>query len=180
MAWTSPMTATDNTIWTSAQWNTHVRDNLAETCAAKATATGNWFVTTGTANQIAERELDSAVVATSQSTTSTTYTDLTTSGPAVTVATGTSAIVFWGADCSNATANAFAAVSVAVSGATTLAADGNYSMFIDGLDAGAGCRISTFYKFENLTAGNNTFTLKYRAGSSTATFANREIMVMAL
>lgn len=180
MAWTAPMTAADNTIWTSAQWNTHVRDNLAETCAAKATATGNWFVTTGTANQIAERVLSNATVATSQATSTTTYTDLATTGPAVTVTTGTSAIVFWASECSNSTANAFAGVSVAISGATTLAADGNWSAFSDGLAAGNAVRIGTFYKFENLTAGSNTFTMKYRAGSSTATFANREIMVLPL
>ena len=104
MAWTAPMTAVDNTIWTSSQWNTHVRDNLLETMAGKATTAGRWFVSTG-ANAIAERVITQASVTTSQTTTSASFTDLATTGPAVTVTTGTKAIVFWGAAMSHSSAN---------------------------------------------------------------------------
>lgn len=38
MAWTAPLTAALNGTLTAAQFNTHVRDNLLETEAAKATA----------------------------------------------------------------------------------------------------------------------------------------------
>ena len=121
MAWTAPMTAVAGNTLTAAQWNTHVRDNLLETAPAKATAAGRIFVTTA-ANAIAERVVDSETVATSQTTTSTSYTDLATTGPAVTVTTGARALVFYGAEMENTTSTALSAASVAVSGATTDAA----------------------------------------------------------
>jgi hypothetical protein len=142
MAWTAPMTAVDNTIWTSSQWNTHVRDNLLETMAGKATTAGRWFVSTG-ANAIAERVITQASTTTSQTTTSASFTDLATVGPAVTVTTGTKAIVFWGAAMSST------------------------------------WRMNTFY-VPTLTAGSNTFTLKYATSAATATFSNRYIAVIAL
>ena len=54
MAWTAPMTAVANAVFTAAQFNTHVRDNLLETAPAKATTTGGYFVATGT-NTIVQR-----------------------------------------------------------------------------------------------------------------------------
>lgn len=44
MAWTTPMTAVANAVWTAAQFNSDIRDNLNETGPAKATSsslTGN-------------------------------------------------------------------------------------------------------------------------------------------
>lgn len=178
MAWTAPMTATDNTVWTSSQWNTHVRDNLLETMAGKATTANRWFVSTG-ANAIAERAIDQATVATSQTTTSTSFTDLTTSGPSVTLTTGTKAIVFFSAAMSNSSANAAARASVAVSGATTIAASTSYEILVDGLQAASPWRVSSFW-VPTLTAGSNTFKLQYSVGSGTGTFADREILVIAL
>lgn len=182
MAWTTPMTAVDNATWTSAQFNAHVRDNLLETMPGKASAAGNWFVVSGT-NSIAERSISEAVVATSQSTTSTSYTDLTTAGPAITVTTGTKALVFWGAQMSNATANVGSNMSVTVSGATSITASNSWRACINGYQAGAadnGARVCSFYVF-TLTAGSNTFTCKYRSDTaSSATFQDRSILVMPL
>ena len=64
MAWSAPMTAVANTVFTAAQFNQHVRDNLNETAPAKATASGGYFVATGV-NAIAQRFADSATDLTS-------------------------------------------------------------------------------------------------------------------
>ena len=87
------MTAVSNTVFTAAQFNTHVRDNLNETAPAKATTAGTMFIASG-ANSIVERVPSTAAVTTSESTGGTGYGNLATPGPAVTVTTGTKAIVF--------------------------------------------------------------------------------------
>lgn len=179
MAWTTPLTKADNTLWTSAEWNTHVRDALNETMAAKGSFAGRWFVSTG-ANAIAERVISSTVVATSQTTTSTSYTDLTTTGPQITATTGTDAIVFWNCRMSNSNANTQCSASVAVSGASSIGASDNYRSLIDGLVANSATACNSFYKFTNLTAGSNTFTMKYKVGGGTGTFVDRELIVMPL
>lgn len=175
MAWTAPMTAMENSPWTSAQWNTHVRDNLNETAPAKATAANRYMVATATANSIAERVPTTAVVTTSEGTTSTTYADLTTSGPAVTVTTGVRALVM--VRCQMTNAGAFECyMGHAVSGATTVAADDNYAYRFQGTENNAGFAATLH---TTLTAGSNTFTAKYKSGSgaNTATFNDRRITV---
>lgn len=173
------MTAVDNAAWTAAQFNIHVRDNLLETMPGKATAAGNWFVVSGT-NAIAQRAISEAVVVTSQTTGSTSYTDLATVGPSITVTTGTRALVFWGANMSNATANVGSNMSVAVSSATTIAANNTWRCCTNGYTAANGARVSSFYVF-NLTAGSNIFTAKYRSDTaSLSTFSDRQLMVMPL
>jgi hypothetical protein len=126
----------------------------------------------------------SDTVLTAQTTTSTAYTDLATAGPAVTLTTGTSAIVTisailgQGAD-SGQTINA----GVAVSGASTIAASNDYSLFLNGDDftsSSGNVSISTTFKVTGLTPGSNTFTMKYRTSSSTARFENRHITVFAI
>lgn len=87
------MTAVSRAIWTSAQWNAHVRANLLETMVGKAATTGGYFVSTG-ANAIAERAAVSATVATSQTRSSEAYGDLATTGPSVTCTTGSEALVW--------------------------------------------------------------------------------------
>jgi hypothetical protein len=180
MAWTAPMTAASGTVWTAAQYNTHIRDNLLETMPAKATAANRIFASTGP-NAIAERVPSSASVATSQTTTSTSYTNLATVGPAVTVTTGTKAIAFGQAYMENNTTNVASAFSIAVSGATTLAAS----------DVGCARSVVTgstqsnhwgfAHMFDTLNAGSNTFTMQYKVtAASTGTFANRELIVIPL
>lgn len=177
MAWTAPMTAVANTAFTAAQFNTHVRDNLLETAPAKATTSGSHFTVSST-NQIAQRLITSARVDTQQATSSTTYTDLATVGPSVTVATGTRALVAINASCSTSADNTAGAASVAVSGATTIAANDSWCIFTDGLVAGNFFRAGISTLFTTLNAGNNTFTMQYKAGSTTATYQLREIVVM--
>ena len=115
-----------------------------------------------------------AAVATSQGTSSTSYTDLSTAGPAATLTTGTKALVvittFMEANIGGY--NTYA--GFAVSGSTTIAASDTR-----GLRAKAGVQVSAVYLLTTLTAGSNTFTMKYKAeAGSTATFSNREIAVI--
>lgn len=178
MAWTAPMTAVDNSTFTAAQYNAHVRDNLLETAPAKATSVNSYFIANGT-NTIVERAMGSTVITTQQQLTGTgAWSDLATTGPAVTLTTGTTAIAWWSVWGQHATANQFASVSVAVSGATTIAADFPWALQFDGRAANNGVRRGVCHMFTGLTAGSNTFTLKYRNG--TADFKDRELIVMAL
>ncbi len=179
MAWTAPMTAVAGAIFSAAQFNQYVRDNLNETAPAKATAASQIFVSTGV-NTIVARTPASASVLTSQSTATTTYTDLTTIGPSISLMTGTIAIVFFAASVANNTNNSASLCSVAVSGASTVAASDNWCLLFDGNAANQFSRAGTTHVFTGLTAGTNTFTMKYRAGSATATFQNREINVLPL
>ena len=149
--------------------------DLTDTFAAKAptaspTFTGN-VVWSGATLRAATAE-----VATSQTTSSATYTDLATSGPAVTVTTGTKALVIIGGSVTaNASGNA-GAMSFAVSGATTVSASDSYSLVNYNPNT---MRASRAILLTGLTAGSNTFTAKYkRWNASDGSFENRTITVI--
>lgn len=179
MAWSAPMTAVAGATFTAAQFNQFVRDNLNATSTALATTASQIFVSTG-ANALAARVPSTAAVTTNQSTASTTYVDLATVGPTITVTCGTIAIVLFGAAQANSVDNSESACSVAVSGASTVAASNTWQHSADGVTAGNYVRGVSFHVFTGLTAGSNIFTMKYRAGSNTASFQNREIAVIPL
>ena len=122
----------------------------------------------------------SARVDTSQTTTSTTYTDLATVGPSVTVTTGTKALVMLAGQATNSLATANSAdIAFAVSGATTIAASQENKIFMNQSTAGYGLQVGSSLILTGLTAGSNTFTLKYRAtAAGTASFAYRVISVV--
>lgn len=175
MAWVSPMTFVANSVLTAAQLNTHLRDNLNETAPAKATAAGQIFVSTG-ANSIAARLIDDDIVETAQATTSTTYTDLTTVGPTVTVTSGILALVTVTAECENNTAGATASATFEISGATTTAPSDIRRIKVTGTSP-ARMSVQTLM---GVTPGSNTFKMVYRASSNTATFTNRRLHVWPL
>lgn len=121
-----------------------------------------------------------ATVTTSQTISSSTYADLATAGPAVTVTTGTKALVIVSARCVRADNNANSYMSFAVSGATTTAASDvnalnwRSSNTSDAMRASAASSVT-------LTAGSNTFTAKYRAeNANPAAFSDRQIFVLNL
>lgn len=180
MTWTTPMTAVAGSVYTAAQFNTFVRDNLLETAPAKATATGGYFVTTNT-NQISERVPGQDEVLSSETTSNTLYTDLATAGPAVTVTTGDRAVVMLSARVQSNTVGQSGYASVQVSGASTIAADDNRAV---GLSAAAANQlvVASHVSVVTVVPGSNTFTMKYRStsGAATATFANRRIAVFPL
>lgn len=179
MAWSAPMTAVANTAFTAAQFNQYLRDNLNETAPAKATTAGRIFVATGT-NAIAERAISGATTATAEGTTSTSYTDLATAGPAVTVTTGTQALIFMQAALENNTAGSIAHFSYAVTGASAAGAADSTGGFYESPSANDRARFGVMHLRTGLTAGSNVFTMKYRASANTATFRDRHIAVIAL
>lgn len=176
MAWTAPMTAVANTIFTASQFNQFVRDNLNETAPAKVTAASRYLVSTG-ANAIAQRECFLSTTLTSESTATTTYTDLATAGPTASVNCGSKCLVFITARTENSLSNSASYVGYEISGATSRAATDNEAIEDDGRTAANSVRWSVASLATGLTPGVNNFTLKYRAGSGTATFASRQVIV---
>ena len=121
---------------------------------------------------------NTASVATEQTTTSTSYTDLATAGPAVTVTTGTKALVIVSANLwnSGATQNTF--MGFAVSGATTVAANDNFALQVYSGSGITTVTASFAYIITGLTAGSNTFTAKYRVITGTGNYRWRTITVV--
>jgi TPP-dependent 2-oxoacid decarboxylase len=176
MAWTVPITFTAGRTVTASMLNTYLRDNLSELAPHKATTEGSYFVGTA-AHTIAERTPQRGFVSTSETTTSTSYTNLATTGPSVTCETGTSAFVFHAVQLANSLSSGLSACSWAISGDTTRAAQDSTSIIIDGAGAGQHMRMADVDFLTTLTPGTNTFTEQYKVGSGTGTFVNRAIMV---
>lgn len=128
-------------------------------------------------------QFKSDTIVTEQSTTSTSYTDLATAGPAVTVTTGTGALVlmscrYYGFGGTN---NSY--ISVAVSGASTLAADDSRGLRLTAIGTAASgtSGYSQLFLVSGLTAGVNTFTAKYKvAASHTGYFSYRTMLVIPM
>ena len=181
MAWSTPLTAVANSALTAAQWNASVRDNLNETAPAKASGANQLIVSTGVNSVAARAPTQASVVTGVETTTSTTYVNtLTTPGPAVTVTTGTKAIVMIAAICRCGTAAIAAHASYAVSGATTVAADDQYGCSFMGGSANSSSRVGVA-SMQTITAGSNTFTMFYKSGgAATAGFDARSIVVIPL
>ena len=120
-------------------------------------------------------------VSTNQTTSSSSYTNLTTT-QSVTLTTGTKVMVVVGAYI--AWSNNFNNVraSYEISGATTLSASDENCIWTYIDDAGGNTRKwqMSYVSFKTVTAGSNTFTMKFRADGGTATFANRTLAVIDL
>lgn len=135
---------------------------------------GSVWATVGPATAIVGT---SATVATSQTTTSTSFTDLATVGPSVTVTTGTSVLVFVSAFLDNT--NEQINCDFAISGATTRAATATTAL-ITRNNSGQARLGATRVNLVTVTAGSNTFTMKYSVNGGTGTFADRTILVVPL
>lgn len=93
MVWTPPMTAVNGDVFTAAEYNTHVRDNLLETLTAQAVTPtlplsaggGRRWGLTDTKNRVRWRAWHYDYVSQFRATISGSYTDLPVSGPAVPV-----------------------------------------------------------------------------------------------
>jgi len=157
MAWSATTTFTTGQVVTAAQMN----------------------VISGDLDALNTRPNNSSSVATSETRANAAYGDLATSGPAVTVTTGTFAIVFLAAKVSNNTNAGDSRMSVAVSGATTTAAADSNSLELNPATAASNSAKFGIMVPLTLTAGSNTFTAKYRSGGAdTATFADRTLIVL--
>lgn len=179
MVWTAPSTFVDGNVLTAGELNSFLRDNMLETMPAKATGQLRHFVADG-ANRIVERQIFKDYIEAKEITTSTSYTDLSTVGPKVTVTTGTMALCSWDVSFDNNTVQTIISISVAVSGATTVAANDNQAM-ISRVYATAlkEKRYGICEMVTGLTPGSNTFTLKYKTSAGTAVFSKRLLVVVA-
>lgn len=118
-----------------------------------------------------------ATVATSQTTTSTTFADLTTPGPAVTFTVPANGKIKMtlSASLSNSSTG-WVLMSAVLSGANSNAASDGYALTFT---AGANNQMqaSRVMVITGLTPGSTTFTCKYRVTANTGTFALRDILV---
>jgi hypothetical protein len=156
--------------------NAQLRDNMLETAPAKSTG-GSWpqhFVVSAT-NTIAAREIRNDSVDTQQTTTSTSYTDLATVGPAVTLTQGGFVLVFPVVALVNSAAQ-LSRASFEVTGAGASAANDGRGPTNQGTNdvRAAGAQLLS------LSSGSSTFTMKYRVTGGTGTFEFRRIVGMAL
>lgn len=122
-------------------------------------------------------------VATQESTTSTSYTDLTTPGPSVTVTVGANGLlaVFLGGQLNNNTTNNPANMTFAASGANTIAAADLYSVYILPYTGNAGSKQGEAFLLTGLAAGSTTLTCKYKCGiGGTSLFTYRRIAAIPL
>lgn len=119
-------------------------------------------------------------MATAQTTTSVTYANLATTGPAVTATTGTRALVFGTAFSSSNSIGQKSWISYAVSSATTIAASDTVSHEFQAYGSSAEHRGTFATLSKTLNAGSNIFTMQYRVSAGTSTFQDRELVVVAL
>lgn len=180
MAWTTPMTAVANSVFTAAQFNTYVRDNLNETMVAKATAAGQYFVSDGN-HSVAPRTPSSSTNNTLGSFTSTSWTNIGNTLSSVT--TGTEALVHISCWLRQSTADAVGTISYAVSGATTLSPDDhNNRINWDGVNTVQQTRMGSWSFHKNLVAGSNTFTMQGTTAiaGTTLTYNRSHIIVIPI
>jgi len=188
MTWTAPLTATAHTAFASADFNTYVRDNLLETEAAKAVFAdanakykGRYFTTAGSHSIALRAPVKNSSENIIQSTTSTSYTILPDLGCSVKANTGVTALVFFTCAAGNSVAGGVCAASIAVSGATTIAAADDWAIRWSGLGASDG--IGGFMRrgmvnLFTVNAGDNIFKLKVKVGANTGYFRDPTLIVM--
>lgn len=179
MAFSTPLTAVSNSALTAAQWNASVRDNILTTAPALASTAGSIFAATG-ANAIAQRTPATAFVSAAGTTTSTAYTATLTgsTSPSVTLTTGPKALVAFSCRQSTSINSVNVWTSVAVSGATTIAATDNWALSWDLV--GQQVYHGLTYLETSLTAGSNIFTLQHRISSAaTYTVGTQRLSVVA-
>lgn len=177
MAWSTPLTASASSPLTASQWNASVRDNLNETAPAKFTASGQFFASTG-ANAGAARTPGRASDNSVDTTTSTSFTDLASAGPALTVTSGSKALIAIHCRLVNNTAGAISSAGWAVSGATTLAASDDLAVAEEASAASDNAWQSGVWLFTGLNAGSNTFTMKYKVSAGTGSFGARSLSII--
>ena len=206
MAWTAPRTWVTGEQVTAAIMNSAVRDNFLETSAATVTTAGD-LAYADAANSMGSRvgigTVNSLLVSTGSapawrtpgvdgdtntntynSSNGTVYVPLIdanwgfASDIAVTVTTGTKALVMWRCRLSNSTAGALTYLSYSVSSATTVAAADTHSLNYESGAANDSSESSQFDYRTLLTAGSNVFTLEGRVPSGVGSITRPELLVV--
>lgn len=180
MAWTVPMTAIAGSVFTAAQWNTHIRDNLLETEVGRAQTAGGYSASSGY-HQLSEYTAETHFPNTTVTTVETSYVDPEEGiGPTITLLTDTHAIVgIYGAGRTSGGTAAWMSFAVT---------DVNENTIIEPQDTFAvqfhvttpdSWRGSAVNGISGLTPGLNTFTMKYRVSTSgTGTFSSMRMIVI--
>jgi len=175
----NPSTTLGDIEYRSSTANTNTRLGIGTTNQVLTVAAGvpSWADVPTTYPTSAEN-----TVAANQTTTSTSYTNLTTSGPSVTMTTGTKALIILTAEITNDGTNAYSYMDFDVSGATTRSATDTTSLTWQTDDSGYGVARVSSVNLVTLTAGSNTFTAKYRTSNATkaARFSARQMIVINL
>jgi hypothetical protein len=174
---TNPMTTTGDTIYSSSG-STPARLGIGTTGQVLTVASGvpSWATPSGSSYNIANARVDAE-----EQTTSDSYGNLTTAGPAVTITTGTKVLVMQTAYVYCA-ANSVGRMDFDISGATTRSAGATgtaLNLGNDGIGSSNGLR-ATSVNYMTVTAGSNTFTAKYSKRGTNATFDGRTITVWDL
>lgn len=197
MAWTAPMTFVTATALTAAQLNTYLRDNLLETEACKAQTPGALMVSTA-ANACAERTPAQASNTAIGTRSNAAYGNLNATanqdnpgvGPVASTVTGDTALGIWSVQSYNTTSGAFARCSVAVSGATTLAANDQWEIVnqktnATGVDNNTYIQLMQAHLFKSgngsgsaLTPGTNTFTMQYKSDTGAGFWQVRRLIII--
>lgn len=181
MAWTTPMTAVANEVFTAAQYNTYVRDNLLETVPAKAQFPSQYFYKLG--DQMYANTLGSDQALQFDTTTATTYTDLpnVAVGPYMSRRIESAGFLMWfGGQMANSAAGESCYMSVEIlreSDNTVVFAPSDSIAFIS-QGIGATCSVSGPHAISGIVNDGYTFTMKYRVSGGTGTFAYRWLHVM--
>lgn len=133
------------------------------------------------AASVASSPITGSYIEAGGSTSTAVYADLATVGPTVTVNTNTSVVCYISAAVYPTTSAGNAFISFAVSGATTVAASDDNSVWTTTAYAFNTMRLATAVVITGLTPGSNTFTMKYKtSGDSVETFYRRRIAVLRL
>lgn len=175
MVWTTPMTAVAFEPFSAAEYNTHIRDNLLQTGVAKAGAAHEYLVSTGL-NTVDWRLAGTSGRDTENSTTSTTYLELTNSFE-VGLNTGTSAIVIASCIMRNTTAGSSCSMSYGVTGATSIDPSDSWRLMTT-QDDGGYVGMSRVSMQTSLNPGFNIFRPWYRSGGGNAFFHTRSLIVI--
>ncbi len=184
------MTAIAGSVYTAAQFNTFVRDNLNETLPGLATVANNYFVVTST-HHLAERRVYQDIITVQNGFDSTSYDDpdlagaageAIVTGPSVTCFTGTTALVVVGGRIGGGkTATQSAKMSWEVTGDSSITASDEWAAGPVGFgetDQTTFAYTSRAFLCETLTEGINTFTAKYAVSSTPGLASARSLLVM--
>lgn len=118
-------------------------------------------------------------VATSQSTTSTSYTDLATSGPSRSYTLNAGQVALVVVSCVQVhPAGAQAWMSFTVTGASPTLAPSDVNAATSNLTTNAAATVSRMTVFIATTTGTHTFTTKYRTEGVSVFFADRRLIVI--
>jgi hypothetical protein len=175
----NPSTTLGDIEYRSSTANTNTRLGIGSTGQILTVAGGvpSWAAAPSSSPQSA-----SNFVATVESTSSSTYTNLTTT-QAITLTTGTKVMVIVGCNMSRSYNGGTTNMSYEISGATTSAPSDDYSKYfkIDDQSLIGNVRIqSSYISFRTVTAGSNTFTAKFKSNGGQADIGNRTIAVIDL